>query len=104
MAQAIPRSGVTNAEYWAKHGEKLLGAFMSVANNTPPSRRNSTFATPMLSLAFALNVSVPFVTRPLDGDVRETVGGVVSGGVCVVAQDCVLWDEVLVALSYAITV
>ena len=31
LAQAIPRSGVTNAEYWAKHGEKLLGAFMSVA-------------------------------------------------------------------------
>ncbi len=31
LAQAIPRSGVTNAEYWAKHGEKLLGAFMCVA-------------------------------------------------------------------------
>lgn len=31
LAQAIPRSGVTNADYWAKHGEKLLGAFMAVA-------------------------------------------------------------------------
>ncbi len=31
LAQAIPRSGVTNAEYWAKHGEKLLGAFMCLA-------------------------------------------------------------------------
>ena len=31
LAQAIPRSGVTNADYWAKHGEKLLGAFMGVA-------------------------------------------------------------------------
>lgn len=31
LAQAIPRGGVTNADYWAKHGEKLLGAFMGVA-------------------------------------------------------------------------
>lgn len=31
LAQAIPRSGVSNAEYWAKHGENLLGAFMCVA-------------------------------------------------------------------------
>lgn len=31
LAQAIPRGGVTNADYWAKHGEKLLGAFMAVA-------------------------------------------------------------------------
>jgi type IV secretion system protein VirD4 len=31
LAQAIPRSGVTNAEYWARHGEKLLGAFMCLA-------------------------------------------------------------------------
>ena len=42
LAQAIPRSGVTNAEYWAKHGEKLLGAFMCVAGlsrHAPPRRR-----------------------------------------------------------------
>ena len=31
LAQAIPRGGVTNADYWAKHGENLLGAFMCVA-------------------------------------------------------------------------
>lgn len=31
LAQAIPRGGVTNADYWAKHGEKLLGAFMAIA-------------------------------------------------------------------------
>ena len=31
LAQAIPRSGVSNAEYWAKHGENLLGAFMCIA-------------------------------------------------------------------------
>jgi type IV secretion system protein VirD4 len=31
LAQAIPRGGVTNADYWAKHGEKLLAAFMAVA-------------------------------------------------------------------------
>lgn len=31
LAQAIPKGGVTNAEYWAEHGEALLGAFMCVA-------------------------------------------------------------------------
>jgi type IV secretion system protein VirD4 len=31
LAQAIPRSGVSNADYWAKHGEKLLGAFLCLA-------------------------------------------------------------------------
>ena len=31
LAQAIPRNGVTGADYWAKHGESLLGAFMCVA-------------------------------------------------------------------------
>ncbi|MGH9269931.1 MAG: type IV secretory system conjugative DNA transfer family protein [Ilumatobacteraceae bacterium] len=31
LAQAIPTTGVTNADYWAKHGAKLLGAFMGVA-------------------------------------------------------------------------
>ena len=31
LAQAIPNGGVTNADYWAEHGEALLGAFMCVA-------------------------------------------------------------------------
>jgi type IV secretion system protein VirD4 len=31
LAQAIPKGGVTNAEYWAEHGEGLIGAFMCVA-------------------------------------------------------------------------
>jgi type IV secretion system protein VirD4 len=31
LAQAIPRNGVTSADYWAKHGESLLGSFMCVA-------------------------------------------------------------------------
>ncbi|MCU1364870.1 MAG: type secretory system conjugative transfer family protein [Ilumatobacteraceae bacterium] len=31
LAQAIPRGGVSNADYWTKHGEKLLSAFMAVA-------------------------------------------------------------------------
>lgn len=31
LAQAIPRGGVTNADYWAKHGERLLSAFMAIA-------------------------------------------------------------------------
>lgn len=31
LAQAIPKGNVTNADYWAEHGESLLGAFMCVA-------------------------------------------------------------------------
>ena len=31
LAQAIPKGGVTNADYWAEHGEGLIGAFMCVA-------------------------------------------------------------------------
>lgn len=31
LAQAIPKGGVTSADYWAKHGESLLGSFMCVA-------------------------------------------------------------------------
>ena len=31
LAQAIPKGSVTNADYWAEHGEGLLGAFMCVA-------------------------------------------------------------------------
>lgn len=31
LAQAIPRSGVTSGDYWVKHGEKLLSAFMGIA-------------------------------------------------------------------------
>jgi type IV secretion system protein VirD4 len=31
LAQAIPKSGVNNADYWSKHGEKLLGSFLAVA-------------------------------------------------------------------------
>jgi type IV secretion system protein VirD4 len=31
LAQAIPKAGVNNSDYWSKHGEKLLGAFLAVA-------------------------------------------------------------------------
>lgn len=31
LAQAIPRSGVDNADFWAKLGDKLMGTFMCVA-------------------------------------------------------------------------
>ena len=54
LAQAIPRSGVNNADYWAKHGEKLLGAFLAVAglarltNNEPVSMEQiATWVTAM---------------------------------------------------------
>lgn len=40
LAQAIPRGGVTNPDYWAKHGEKLLGAFMSVAGLATRAKRD----------------------------------------------------------------
>ena len=31
LAESIPKSGVTNADYWARHGESLLGSFMVLA-------------------------------------------------------------------------
>ena len=42
LAQAIPRSGVTSADYWAKHGEKLLGAFMGLAGLSHVIEDNGT--------------------------------------------------------------
>jgi type IV secretion system protein VirD4 len=50
LAQAIPRSGVTNAEYWAKHGEKLLGAFMCVAGLSQQLRGDRTRSVAAVSI------------------------------------------------------
>jgi type IV secretion system protein VirD4 len=50
LAQAIPRSGVTNAEYWAKHGEKLLGAFMCLAGLSQTLDRRGKQAATALSI------------------------------------------------------
>ena len=44
LAQAI-LSGVTNADYWAKHGEKL-GAFMGVATVPTAARATQRSAYP----------------------------------------------------------
>ena len=45
-----------------------------------PSRANWTPATATLSEAVAETVTVPETVESFDGDVRETVGGVVSEG------------------------
>src|SRR4249919_197075 len=50
LAQAIPRSGVTNAEYWAKHGEKLLGAFMCLAGLSQHLHREDNSAEAVVSI------------------------------------------------------
>jgi type IV secretion system protein VirD4 len=50
LAQAIPRSGVTNAEYWAKHGEKLLCAFMCLAGLSQHVRRDDESVEPPVSI------------------------------------------------------
>jgi hypothetical protein len=53
------------------------GDVVSSARLTP-SGLNCTPATPTLSLALAVTVSVPDTVGPDAGEVRETVGGVVS--------------------------
>ena len=47
---------------------------MAVPNSTEPSHQNSTFVTPMSSLAVPLIVAVPLMLAPLPGEVRLAVG------------------------------
>lgn len=47
-----------------------------------PSTLNWTPATPTLSLAVAVIEMVPETSALFEGDVIETVGGVVSSGIC----------------------
>ncbi|HTP44344.1 MAG TPA: hypothetical protein VMJ13_07245, partial [Candidatus Acidoferrum sp.] len=58
--------------------EKLYGDEVSAAPTFAPSTCNCTLATPTLSEAVTLTVTVPFTVALLAGDVIETVGGVVS--------------------------
>ena len=53
---------------------------MSSAPRLEPSSLNWTPATPTLSEALAVTVTVPETVDPDEGDVMLTVGGVVSGG------------------------
>ena len=55
------------------------GLELSVPTTTP-STRKSTRVTPTLSEAVAANVTVPDKTALLAGEVKETVGSVVSAG------------------------
>src|SRR5205823_1235260 len=54
------------------------GAVVASAPRSMPSSLNCTPATPTLSLAFALTVTVPVRLAPAVGAVSVTVGGVVS--------------------------
>src|SRR5207245_2084060 len=56
------------------------GAAVSSAPMLAPSTLNWTPATPTLSAALAVTVTVPETVAPLAGEVMLTVGGVVSGG------------------------
>ena len=56
------------------------GAAVSSVPRLVPSSWNCTPATPTLSEAPAVTLTVPETVSPLAGDVRLTVGGVVSGG------------------------
>src|SRR6266853_4567729 len=56
------------------------GAPVSSAPTLAPSILNCTPATPTLSEALAVTVTVPDTVWPLPGEVMLTAGGVVSGG------------------------
>jgi len=58
--------------------EKLYGEVVSAEPTFAPSTWNCTLATPTLSEAVALTVTVPLNVALFAGDVIETVGGVVS--------------------------
>src|SRR6266851_4055456 len=60
------------------------GAVVTSAPRLAPSSLNWTPTTPTLSEAVAETVTMPKMVAPLAGAVRETVGGVVSGGARVV--------------------
>src|SRR5438045_4225636 len=58
--------------------EVVYGEAVSAAPTLLPSIWNCTLATPTLSEAFALSVTLPETVAPLEGAVMLTVGGVVS--------------------------
>jgi len=56
----------------------LCGLAVSSAPRALPSRKNCTPTTPTLSLAVAETTVEPETVAPLAGDVKETMGAVVS--------------------------
>ena len=60
--------------------DTVYGAAVSAVPSATPSTRNCTPATPTLSDAVAFTAVVPETVAPFPGDVRLTVGGVVSAG------------------------
>ena len=58
--------------------EKLYGELVSAEPTFAPSTWNCTLATPTLSEAVALTVTVPLTVALFAGEVIDTVGGVVS--------------------------
>src|SRR5204863_371698 len=58
--------------------ETAYGAAVSSVPSSPPSSRNWTPATPTLSEAVAVTVSVPLTVAPVAGAVTLTAGVVVS--------------------------
>src|SRR6059036_2072118 len=71
--------------------ERVYGAVVISAPRLAPSSLNWTPTTPTLSVALAETVTVPVTVAPLDGAVRETVGGVVSGGGAPIAVFISCW-------------
>src|SRR5262245_1541062 len=82
--------------------ETLYGAAVSSAPSGSPSSRNCTPATPTLSDADALTVTVFDTVAPAAGVVSDTVGATVSG-LCVVATAFPLSPDVLPVPSMAVT-
>jgi hypothetical protein len=60
--------------------ENEYGAVVSNPPRFAPSTWNCTLATPTLSDAFAVTETTPVTVAPFAGAVKDTVGGVVSGG------------------------
>src|SRR6267143_4428832 len=63
--------------------ETVYGPTVTSAPSVAPSSRNCTPATVPSSEADAVTVTVPDTVVPEAGTVIETVGGIVSGAVCV---------------------
>jgi hypothetical protein len=68
-----------------------------------PSSWNCTLATPMLSEAFAVTLTVPETVAPAAGALIETVGAVVSGVVLLTVTVTAALVVELPAPSFAIT-
>jgi hypothetical protein len=83
--------------------ENTYGALLSAAPTLAPSTWNCTLATPTLSDAFAVTLTVPDAVAPFAGAVIDTVGGVPGGPLFTVTVTLALVAETP-AVSFAIAV